>query len=233
MAFKLDLTPTGTLTVECVENGPVTTNTYFAISGDEAVVIDPAWDGEALAEHFAAKHPDVRIIAAIATHGHADHIGGVWGLRAALGEDLPFLISEADVAMIEPSIKNQHESWGIDTPAPGEPARLLAEGDVIEVGDARLQVFSTPGHTPGGIILFAATTAGEFAFVGDTLFPGGHGRTDLLGGDTGAVYQSLAKLATLMPKSTLCLIGHGPTTTVAAEREGNLFMRRALRHYGN
>ena len=62
--------------------------------------------------------------------------------------------------------------WGIETPDPGEPTRLLAEGDTIEVGDVCLQVIETPGHTPGGIVLFAATEQGNIAFVGDTLFPG-------------------------------------------------------------
>lgn len=59
--------------------------------------------------------------------------------------------------------------WGIETPDPGEPTRLLAEGDTIEVGDVCLQVIETPGHTPGGIVLFAATEQGNIAFVGDTL----------------------------------------------------------------
>ena len=77
--------------------------------------------------------------------------------------------------------------WGIETPDPGEPTRLLAEGDTIELGDICLQVIETPGHTPGGIVLFAATEQGNIAFVGDTLFPGSHGRTDLSGGDEAAI----------------------------------------------
>mgnify|MGYP000111015646 CR=1 FL=1 len=108
---------------------------------------------------------------------------------------------------------------------PGEPTRLLAEGDAIEVGDIYLQVIETPGHTPGGIVLFAATEQGNIAFVGDTLFPGGHGRTDLSGGDEAAILRSLSKLARLLPPDTVCLTGHGDSTTMARELMQNPFMR--------
>ena len=115
--------------------------------------------------------------------------------------------------------------WGIETPNPGEPTRLLAEGDAIEMGDICLQVIETPGHTPGGIVLFAATEQGNIAFVGDTLFPGSHGRTDLAGGDEAAIMRSLSKLARLLPADTTCLVGHGPSTTMQTECEHNPFMR--------
>ena len=93
------------------------------------------------------------------------------------------------------------------------------------MGDAVLQVIETPGHTPGGIVLFAATEEGNLAFVGDTLFPGSHGRTDLEGGDEAEIMESLAKLATLLPPDTRCLIGHGSSTTIARELATNPFMR--------
>ena len=218
------------LQIHCVENGPIKTNTYFAVSGGEAVVIDPAWDGVELARRFALMCPGVRVRALVATHGHADHIGGVAGMRRVLGPEVPFLISAADAGVIGPSIAAQRASWDIETEDPCEPDVLLSEGDAVEVGDVRLEVIATPGHTPGGIVLHAQTDEGHVAFVGDTLFPGGHGRTDLPGGDTAEIYRSLAKMARLLPDETLCLIGHGPTTTIGAEREGNLFMRRAIRH---
>ena len=115
--------------------------------------------------------------------------------------------------------------WGIETPDPGEPTRLLAEGDTIEVGDVCLQVIETPGHTPGGIVLFAATEQGNIAFVGDTLFPGSHGRTDLSGGDEAAIMCSLSKLAKMLPPDTVCLTGHGDSTTMARELMQNPFMQ--------
>ena len=231
MNMTLDMNRKGSLAIHCVTNGPIQTNTYFAVSGDEVVVIDPAWEGERLAEVLAERCPGKRVAAIICTHGHADHIGGVAGIRRALGSDVPFMISEADSEIMGRAIEDMCEMWGFDHEMPPAPDRLLNEGDTIAFGDVELQVMATPGHTPGGIVLFCAATTGNVAFVGDTLFPGAHGRTDLAGGSEKQVIDSLGKMGVLLPADTLCLIGHNDTTTVARELETNLFMRRGLRHY--
>ncbi len=226
----LDINPHGRLSVEHVVNGPVQTNTYFAISGTEAVVIDPAWEGETLARNFIATHPGISIRAVVCTHAHGDHIGGVAGMRRVLGDDVPFLISEADAEIIDVAIDSMRDLWNITVERPPQPDRLLHEGDSVEFGDARLQVMETPGHTPGGIVLFAATADGDVAFVGDTLFPGGHGRCDLPGGSEAQIMRSLARMAASLPDETLCYIGHDRTTTMAEERASNVFMAYAVRH---
>lgn len=230
-AFSLDLEARGSLSVECLVNGPIQTNTYFVVSGDEVVIVDPAWKGEDLARHFAVRHPDARIKSLVCTHGHADHTGGLAGLRRALGDDVPFLLCGKDAYTARTHPASLHAMWGIDTEQPPEPDRLLAEGDTIEFGDVCLQVIETPGHTPGGIVLFAATDGGNIAFCGDTLFPGSHGRTDLEGGDETTIMHSLAHLFRLLPEDTLCLCGHNGSTTAADELEENIFVRRAL-HMG-
>lgn len=227
---ELDLEPRGSVSVECVVNGPIETNTYFVISGDEALVIDPAWEGEKLAHHFESAHPGVRIEAMACTHGHGDHVGGVAGMRRALGPGVPFAISEADAGRLEDAVREMRSTWNIAIEMPPAPDRVLRQGDTLTVGDAVFQVFDTPGHTPGGIVLFAATVEGDIAFVGDTLFPGGHGRTDLDGGREADIMRSLARLGTSLPSDTLCYIGHGPTTTIARELSSNPFMAFALRH---
>lgn len=229
--MELDLTPHGSLDIHCVVNGPVQTNTYFAVSGNEAVIIDPAWEGEKLVQMFAEQHPDVRIVALICTHGHGDHVGGVAGARRVLGEDVPYVISEVDAEVAPISVVDMKARWDIDHEMPPAPDRLLNEGDTIEFGDVVLQVIATPGHTPGGIVLFASCETGPVAFVGDTLFPGAHGRTDFEGGSEKEIILSLGKLGTELPPSTLCLIGHNDTTTIERELETNLFMRRGLRRY--
>ena len=231
MDMTFDMDRKGSLAIHCVTNGPIQTNTYFAVSGDEAVIIDPAWEGERLAEAFDERCPGARVGAIICTHGHADHIGGVAGLRRVLGEGVPFLISEADAAIMERAIADMREMWGFDHELPPAPDRLLNEGDVVSFGDVTLQVMATPGHTPGGIVFFCAATTGNVAFVGDTLFPGAHGRTDLEGGSEKQIIDSLGKIGALLPADTLCLIGHNGTTTIGDELETNLFMRRGLRHY--
>ena len=228
---SLDLEKHGLLDISCVVNGPIQTNTYFAISEGEAAVIDPAWDGERLARDFQAAHPDAAIKAIICTHGHADHIGGVAGMRRVLGDDVPFLISKADAAFMAPAIESMKAMWGFEFEMPPAADRLLREGDTVEFGDVSLQVFATPGHTPGGLVLFCAAQTGDVAFVGDTLFPGAHGRTDLEGGDEAAVIRLLGKMARLMPDDTLCLIGHNETTVIGREKAENLFMRRGMRYF--
>lgn len=231
METFLNMRKNGSLAIHCVVNGPIQTNTYFAVSGDEAVIIDPAWEGERLAEVFAERCPGARVVAIICTHGHADHIGGVAGLRRALGGDVPFMISEVDAGIMAGAIASMREMWGFDHEVPPAPDRLLNEGDTVSFGDVTLQVMATPGHTPGGIVLFCAAETGDVAFVGDTLFPGAHGRTDLAGGNEKQVIDSLGKMGSFLPTDTLCLIGHNGTTTIGDELETNLFMRRGLRHY--
>ena len=229
--MTLNLEQCGALDISCAVNGPIQTNTYFVISDGEAVVIDPAWDGERLARDFRAAHPQVAIRAIICTHGHADHIGGVAGMRRALGPEVPFMISAVDAPIMGAAIESMKASWGFEFEEPPAPDRLLREGDIITFGAARLQVFETPGHTPGGIVLFCPASTGNVAFVGDTLFPGAHGRTDLPGGDEAQIIHSLGKMAHLLPDDTLCLIGHNESTTMARERATNLFMRRGMRRH--
>ena len=109
-----------------------------------------------------------------------------------------------------------------DAPAPD---RELSEGDVISVGTATFTVLETPGHTPGGIVLLGGCSAEGVAFVGDTLFPGSYGRTDLDGGDEAAIMASLRRMAKEIAPATTLLCGHGPSTTMAAELTRNPFLR--------
>ncbi|HJA00844.1 MAG TPA: MBL fold metallo-hydrolase [Candidatus Collinsella stercoripullorum] len=224
----LDLAPCGSISIDCVVNGPISTNTYFVVSGDEALIIDPAWEGDKLAERLRAAHPGARPVGIVCTHGHGDHVGGVAGMRRALGDDVPYLISASDAGFVRDAVASMRVRWGIDTEMPPAPDRLLSEGDTVAVGDAVLQVIDAPGHTPGGIVLFCASAEGRVAFMGDTLFPGGHGRTDLVGGDEDTILHTLGRLFRSLPEDTLCLIGHDGTTTVSDELERNPFVAHAL-----
>lgn len=221
----------GALDISCVVNGPIQTNTYFACSQNEAIVIDPAWEGDRLIKDFLASHPKVELKAIVCTHAHADHMGGVAGARRVLGPQVPFIISRTDAQIIPYAVPSMKAMWNIEFEEPPAPDRTVKEGDTIEFGNVSLQVLMTPGHTPGGMVLYGALESGDVAFVGDTLFPGAHGRTDLEGGDELAILDSLGKIGHYLPAETLCLCGHNATTTVGDEVASNLFMRRGLRHY--
>lgn len=198
--------------------GPIQTNCYAYVSGGACMVVDPGAAGAAVAEHLA----DVRVECVVATHGHGDHVGGVAALVAATGA--PFCINAADAERAMHAGEPSELGIAYDDDAPA-PDRELSEGDVISVGTATFTVVETPGHTPGGIVLLGGCSAEGVAFVGDTLFPGSYGRTDLDGGDEAAIMASLRRMAKEIAPATTLLCGHGPSTTMAAELTRNPFLR--------
>ena len=149
---------------------PLQTNCYAYVSAGECLVVDPGGSGAQIAEHLS----DLRVTCVAATHGHGDHVGGVAALVRATGA--PFAIHAADGELAARAGEMSEVGRSYDENAP-EPDVLLAEGDVLTVGTATFTVMETPGHTPGGIVLVGGGTAEGVAFVGDTLFPGSHGRS--------------------------------------------------------
>ena len=203
--------------LRCLVVGPIQTNCYAYVSAGDCMVVDPGASGRALADALA--DVDVRLI--VATHGHGDHVGGVAALKAATGA--PFLICAADAAMASRAGETGELGIAYDDDAPA-PDRALCEGDVLRVGTATFTVMETPGHTPGGVVLVGGGSAAGVAFVGDTLFPGSHGRTDLAGGDEAAIERSLSRMAREIAPDTRLLCGHGPSTTMRQELRGNPFL---------
>jgi glyoxylase-like metal-dependent hydrolase (beta-lactamase superfamily II) len=104
-------------------------------------------------------------------------------------------------------------------PSP-EPARLLAGGEILAVGEVRLQVLHTPGHSPGGICLLGD----GHLFVGDTLFAGSVGRTDLPGGDHDTLIEGIRRQLLVLPEETVVHPGHGPDTTIGREKKVNPYL---------
>lgn len=204
--------------IRCFVVGPIQTNCYAYISEGACMVVDPGDSGAAVAEQL----DDVRVDYIVATHGHGDHVGGVAGLKRACGA--PYLIHPADAVLATCAGEVSEIGIAYDDNAP-LPDRELSDGDVLHVGTAEFEVIETPGHTPGGIVLLGKGSAEGVAFVGDTLFPGSHGRTDLAGGDEGQILASLHKLAGRIPPSARLLCGHGPSTTMFAELAHNPFLR--------
>lgn len=194
--------------------GSLQTNCYALVSSGKCLVVDPGASGERIAQALE----DVEVVGVVATHGHHDHVCGVAALVRATGA--PFLISERDAQRsrhaIELSSHYFDVSEGSLEDAP-EADRLLHEGDTLTVGDVELRVLEAPGHTEGGIVL-----VGEgVAFVGDTLFAGSCGRTDLAGGDHDTLMRTLARLKREIDPETTLLCGHGPVTAMAHELATN------------
>lgn len=197
---------------------PLQTNCYAYVSEGECLVVDPGGSGAQVAAHL----DDVHVGCVAATHGHGDHVGGVAALVRATGAE--FVIHAADAALAARAGQMSEVGRSYDEDAPA-PDRALSEGDVLSVGTATFTVMETPGHTPGGVVLLGGGTAEGIAFVGDTLFPGSHGRTDLSGGDEVQIMASLKRMAAEIAPGTTLLCGHGPSTTMARELASNPFLR--------
>jgi hydroxyacylglutathione hydrolase len=183
----------------------------------QAIIVDPGGDIEQILA-FLDKE-DLQVAAYMMTHGHMDHISGLAALHAARPAPIGLHPKDREWAFTE--LNQMLPFYG----TPDEPAQIereLADGQVWEDGGMTYSVIDTPGHTPGGVcFLFEA---GKALIVGDTLFAGSVGRTDLPGGDSRVLKQSLRRLTTL-DESLTVYPGHGPTTTLAHEKRTNFFMQ--------
>lgn len=202
--------------------GDIQTNCYAYVRAGECLVVDPGASGARIAEALA----DVKVTQVVATHRHHDHVGGVRALVEATGAPWAISADDAELAVRAMEVSSHDLSVVMsELSNPPEPDRLLSEGDVIEVGTARFEVLAAPGHTPGGIVLLGHGSAEGVAFVGDTIFAGGCGRCDLLGGDWSAMARTLARLSRLIDPTVTLLCGHGPGTTMGHEIATNPYMQ--------
>lgn len=184
--------------------GELGTNCYIVVSDEgNGFIIDPGDEAQRIRD-FLSKH-NIRAKFIVNTHGHIDHF------KADADLNLPVYIHVKDAPYIRDPEQNEMTSF-FGTFKPVVPQRILKEGDMIELDELRFRVLSTPGHTPGGICLWAD----GILFSGDTLFKDGMGRTDLPHGSYVLMVASLKKLSSL-DKATVVYPGHGPQTTVGDE----------------
>lgn len=183
----------------------------------ETIAIDPGGEAEAMAE--ALESTGEGLTAVILTHAHLDHIEGV----ATLVERVPAPIHlhPADRPLYD-AANQQAAMFGHSFRAPPPPDAELEPGRSVEVGECRLEVRHAPGHSPGHVILYSETAG--LAFVGDVVFAGSIGRTDLPGGSFRELMQSIREQVLTLPDETELHSGHGPVTTVGRERSTNPFL---------
>ena len=193
------------------------TNSYLVTDGaGKGVVIDAGDYNKRLAETVRSEGIDVLWL--ILTHGHGDHIGGAAaylrefaGCRLAAGEDEIPILSD-------PAANYTGDIFGREFTV--EPDTRLKDGDILEAGEMKLQIISTPGHTQGGISIIA----GDALFSGDTLFQNSIGRTDLSGGDFDTLIDSIRNKLFTLPDDVEVYPGHMGATSIGHEKRHNPFL---------
>ena len=243
MSDKLihEVLPVGMLQCNCsILGDPVTR---------EAIVVDPGDDVGRILEILQRRRLKLRAI--VSTHTHIDHVGGLAELHRATGA--PVMIHEADMELYK-HLDIQAQWLGVATPAMTRIEDFVKEGDAVRWGGFAARVLHTPGHTPGSISLVIEPGATgtvlaqdapvpskdrapgrasgeprnadpEILLAGDTLFQRSIGRTDLWGGSTPQILESIREKLLVLPEETIVFPGHGDTTTIGEEREENPFLR--------
>jgi hydroxyacylglutathione hydrolase len=206
---------------EILPVGPLQCN--CSIIGDEntreAMVIDPGDEIEDVVALLQKHGLTVKQI--VITHAHIDHIGGAAKLRKLTGA--PVLLNQNDYALLK--MLDVQAAWvGMAVPEQVQIDQPLANGDKLQTGNLEATVMHTPGHTEGSVCLYFA--AEHKLIAGDTLFAGSIGRTDLPGGSLKKIMSSLHERVLTLPDETVVIPGHGPLTSIGAERETNPFLIR-------
>jgi len=168
---------------------------------------------------------DLRILHILLTHAHVDHVTGVGPAKRAL--DVPVHLHHDDLFLYERAAE-QAAYFGLAMDGPPPPIdRFYTAGDAITFGDFEARPHHTPGHCPGGVCLEVARTGerGLDLFVGDTLFAGSIGRTDLPGGDYATLIGSIRSVLFPFGDEARVYPGHGPDTTIGRERKTNPFLQ--------
>ena len=198
--------------------GPIQANCFIlgCEKTKEAAVIDPGDEADRILLTLAESKLKVKYI--INTHGHFDHVGANKRLKEVTGADL--MIHQEDVPMLE-QLTATAGSLGLSAENSPGPDKLLEDGETITFGEITLQVIYTPGHSLGGVSLY---TDGAL-FVGDTLFAGSIGRTDLPGGDYGVLIASIQNKLFPLGDDVTVYTGHGPETTIGHEKRTNPFVK--------
>jgi glyoxylase-like metal-dependent hydrolase (beta-lactamase superfamily II) len=215
---------TASLFLEVFAVGPIQANCVLlgdANAGD-LVVIDPGEEAERIVDRIRAA--GMKATAILHTHGHLDHVGGSADLARLLGGELPVGLHPDEIELYR-NAPLQARMFGLEVETPPEPDLMLRHGDAISVGGFDLEVRHTPGHSPGGVCFITSSADEPVAIVGDVLFAGSIGRTDLVGGSFRLLERSIREQLYTLLDETRVICGHGPDTTIGTEKKMNPFLR--------
>ena len=207
------------LRVACLTLGPLETNCYVLADEDtaEAVIVDPGY--EAARIRAALNDAGLQAKAIWLTHAHFDHVGAVADLVETM--PLPVYLHPDDRPLYEHATE-QAAAYGLTVRSPRQPTEPLSHGQHLHVGAHVARCLHTPGHAPGHVVF--AFGDDKLVLCGDTVFAGSIGRTDLLFADHATLLRSIREQLLTLPDETLLYPGHGPSTTVGAERRANPFL---------
>ena len=189
--------------------------------GPTAIVVDPGAEAAGMADALEAG--GLELAAVLLTHAHLDHIEGVAELVRRTGAAV--YLNGSDLPLYG-AAQRQAEMFGMSIETP-PPVDQPLETGTLEFGGVSFEVRPAPGHSPGHVVLYCA--AARVAFVGDVIFQGSIGRTDLPGGDYRQLMRSIREQVLTLPRETVLLSGHGPATTVEHEAATNPFI---IPHFG-
>ncbi|HOC43354.1 MAG TPA: MBL fold metallo-hydrolase [Thermoanaerobaculales bacterium] len=210
----LDAFPVGPIQANCVLLGDPSTGVL--------AVIDPGEEAPRILERIEASGLSPSLI--LHTHGHLDHAGGTAELARRLGPEVPIGLHRDELDLYR-SLAMQGRMFGLEAVTPPEPTLWLAHGDRLAVGRLELEVRHTPGHSPGGVCFVVHGAPEPTVVVGDVLFAGSIGRTDLFGGSFEVLERSIRDQLYSLPDATRVVCGHGPDTTIGREKRSNPFVR--------
>lgn len=214
---KPEGTDRGEVTVRAFSGGAFAQNGYLVVCTGtrRGILVDPGGGVEGMLTAVEAEGVAVESI--VLTHAHLDHVDGV--ARAKRETDAPILM-HADDEPVYRSALEQAQVFGVRIETPPPVDRHLTDGAPVRFGDCELRVRHTPGHSPGHVIL----VGDGYALVGDCVFAGSIGRTDLPGGDFQQLMKSIRTHILTLPDETTLYSGHGPATTVGHEKVSNPFL---------
>ena len=197
--------------------GPLEVNCYIIGCEEtkEAAIIDPGDNADEIISIIKDEGLKPRFI--INTHAHFDHIGGVKEVQDHFSID--FSLHEGDLFLVE-NASEQATSFGLKPISKPVVNKSVNNGDEISLGNMTITVIHTPGHSPGCVCYYSDNNV----FVGDTLFAGSIGRTDLPGGSHETLINSIKEKLFPLGDNTIVHPGHGPSTTIKNEKEHNPFL---------